>query len=197
MVEDELRYDILRVAPYKEEFFVLVSLINYHCQEELDLLLKVLSDLVNEGFLCCEKGDKEIKRLTCEQLQLYVEQRIQAGEPLDEYAVVSEEYIFQATDKGLAYVDAIYDETKQAATGIINALGQYKSDYSLYPSKLCELCPKYLQKIEPPAKYHGNWLYLPFENLTKCLLLFGAYRDYSVMHYFNFQIGKWDFDFRK
>jgi predicted transcriptional regulator len=197
MTEKQLRYDIISDACTREEFFVLITGIDYKCHEELRLFLKVLADLVNEGLLLYERGGVKKNSLTYSELQTYVDQRLGADESLDEYPDVCEEYVFTTTDKGLEWLDAQYRVTTSRAQTIIDALERYKQDHSIYPKKLEDLLPQYLDQIEPPVEYHGYWKYETYNNLTEYKLKFGADLEYSVVHEYDPRKRKWDFDEKK
>ena len=92
-----------------EEFSVLVSTVDFEDdQEELEAYLKALVRLVNEGYLeCVREGllegmrpEEKVSRLTVSDLQAYISVRREAGEELDSYPIVTEEYVFAATDEG-------------------------------------------------------------------------------------------------
>lgn len=103
MRKGTLEYDIIdecKCGP--EEFFVLVSSVEFGCNDELDSFLKILVLLVKRGLLQCDRvhGESNIN-ISLEELQAYVQQRIDAGESLDEYPSVCKEYTFTTTEKGI------------------------------------------------------------------------------------------------
>lgn len=103
MKEEPLRYEVLEECKCgPEEFFVLVSSVDYECKNELEMFLKVLVDLVAEGLLRCSQGQRKNVHPTLDELRSYVESRISRGEDLEELpSSWSAEYSFTTTDEGI------------------------------------------------------------------------------------------------
>lgn len=83
-----------------EELFVLIG--GFSKEYGLEELLKAIVKLVNYGYLSYSYQSTEaLTQITLEQLKKYVQMRLDAGEELDEYPEVCDEYAFTATEKGL------------------------------------------------------------------------------------------------
>lgn len=191
MTEKGLIFEILDDAVSSEEFFVLVSTIDFTNKKELDNFLKVISNLVNNGFLQCDLGEKLNIVISYANLCFYVSKRLQAKESLDEHPSICKEYVFTTTDKGRAWLKEQIETTKKIAIEILNAIELYKQEKNFYPKSLGELSPDYLAKILPPIEGCGDWEYLPSNDFTKYILKFGGDPQAHLMHLYDSTSNMW------
>ena len=94
---NKLEYEIIdecKCGP--EEFFVLVSSINYNNDEELNSFLITLISLIERKLLKCKE-----KEISLKDLEDYINKRKMAKEDLGEHPNVVEEYSFEATELGI------------------------------------------------------------------------------------------------
>lgn len=185
MTEKELKFEILDDAVSSEEFFVLVSTIDFTNKEELDNFLKLISELVNNGFLRCDLGEKRDVEVSYADLCSYASRRLQAKESLNEYPCMCNEYLFTTTDKGRTWLKEQIENTKKIATKIVNAIERYKQEKNLYPKTLGELSPDFLPETLPPIEGCGKWKYLPSNDFTTYILKFGGDPQAHLMHLYD------------
>lgn len=81
-----------------EEFFVLVSSVE---DDEFESFLEALVELVAKKYLRCDRGAQEDIALSLADLRSYVANRRAAGEDLEQYPAVVEEFRFTTTDSGI------------------------------------------------------------------------------------------------
>jgi len=81
-----------------EEFFVLVSSVE---EDDLEAFLQILVKLVAKDHLKCDRGAQEDIPLSIEDLHSYVANRRAAGEDLEQYPTVCEEFRFTTTERGI------------------------------------------------------------------------------------------------
>ncbi len=102
MNRKKLQYDLLVESLYgPEPLFVLLSIIDLENLDEIESFLKALVELVNRGFLKCLYGNEERSSILVQDLQSYLDKRIQAREILTEFPEVCDEYYFHTTDDGI------------------------------------------------------------------------------------------------
>jgi hypothetical protein len=96
-------YQILDECKYgREEFFVLVSSVDYLEPAELEAFNTALLDLTERGLLVAYAGDQRLRHFDHGVLARYLRTRIEAGENLDEPTSACEELAFETTDAGVA-----------------------------------------------------------------------------------------------
>ena len=101
---DSIAYGIIEECKCgPEELFVLISSVYPGEQQEIDNFIKTIAKLNQNGLLICRNANssKEIT-VNYQALKFYVTLREEAGEKLDEYPIVCEEYVFEATDLGIS-----------------------------------------------------------------------------------------------
>ena len=102
-VVPSVAYEILDECKYgREEFFVLVSSIDYSQQSELGAFQAALLDLTEKGLLVAYAGDRRLSHFDARMLAGYINARVAAGENLDDPTSACEELAFEATDAGVA-----------------------------------------------------------------------------------------------
>lgn len=106
MNKKQLEYEIIKECSCgPEEFFVLISSIDFDNSKELNSFLYSIIDLIQKEFLICRrKGQKVTVSIT--DLERYVQQRKSLKENLDEPPMCCNEYSFTATEKGIMELKA-------------------------------------------------------------------------------------------
>jgi hypothetical protein len=95
-------YEILECKYGREEFFVLISSIDYSQESEFERFQAALLDLTEKGLLVAYIGDRRLNHFDGKTLAAYIDVRVAAGENLDEPTSTCEELGFEATDAGVA-----------------------------------------------------------------------------------------------
>lgn len=99
---EEIWRAIVENCIYAEEpFFVLVGYLR--SQDELALLVELLVEAVNKGWLKCWRGTEQkttATTLTVHELHQYIRQRLDAGECLTDATDAGFHYEFRTTEKG-------------------------------------------------------------------------------------------------
>ena len=88
-----------------EEFFVLVSSIYPGTDDKLNEFLETLAKLIDEGLLdayVC--GNDDQIKITVDDFKSYIKNRTSAGESLDEYPSICNEYCFVTSDLGISHL---------------------------------------------------------------------------------------------
>lgn len=89
-----------------EEFCVLVSSVYPGTNEELNEFLETLSKLINDNLLvACICGSDDPITISVDDLKIYIKERIEAGESLDEHPTIRKEYCFFTSDFGISHLD--------------------------------------------------------------------------------------------
>jgi hypothetical protein len=103
---DAVAYEILDECQYGgEEFFVLISSIDYTNPVELQKFKKTLLTLSQDEFLAVYRGHQKMISFGEVVLDEYLEVRIRAGEDLAEPPAICDELSFVTTDAGIAILD--------------------------------------------------------------------------------------------
>ena|SRR5690625_1542488 len=102
---DKFVYELLDECKCSdEEFFVLVSGIDWENPKELSDFLDILSDLIRQGYLSALYNNDSID-VSRQTLQDYVDQRLMIGEALDQYPISGQEFSFETTEEGIRYLN--------------------------------------------------------------------------------------------
>lgn len=97
----KLEYELINYTKCgPEELFVLIGA--FAEEFGLDILLKTIVKLVNSGYLkYSHLTNKKSLQITLDQLNKYIQKRVETGEELDKVPKVWDEYEFEATKKGI------------------------------------------------------------------------------------------------
>jgi hypothetical protein len=102
-VVPSVAYEILEECKYgREEFFVLISSVDYLDPAELEAFKAALLNLTEKGLLNVYRGDQQLSRFDEGVLARYLDARVAAGENLDDPTSACEELAFETTDAGVA-----------------------------------------------------------------------------------------------
>lgn len=98
----KLEYEVINETKCgKEELSILIA--GFKNEYDLNIIIDSLVKLVGAKYLICTKGNiNKNVIINRDELDKYINKRIQSGEKLEEYPHVCDEYYFFATDDGIS-----------------------------------------------------------------------------------------------
>jgi len=94
---------------------------------------------------------------------------------------------------GLRWREELVDESYERGAVVIAALEEYKQDHTVYPPRLEDLIPEYLEEVPLPAAGNKEWCYDLFRDGSFQLAVEDCPGGFPV-HFYLSDHGQWACD---